>query len=706
MIADLRHRQGEWIQDRYEILGELGSGAFGTVYRCRDSELDTLVAIKELHVLNNPNTPSDERGAALAQFRREAINLSNLRHPHIVSGHYQPHAGTWLICPVCGHAFRGSPHCPEHGAKPVVVRQRHYLVMEYLEGHNLEEAALATGGALPIEAALRYIRHTAEALQLIHGRGWVHRDVKPDNIRLRRSTGAALANDAVLLDFGIATESGAAGDFGTRQQRHTTGGGTMGYAPDSSEERRYPDARSDIHALGMTLYRLLTGLDPQEPGDLVKIRRFRPCDFNTNIPPRLEDLIMRSVQSDPSHRPQTVEEFLREIRMLVEPHAHVHGHTPPQSTLQPAQNLPPGRPFSFDSGEVATNVTQLAKLCDKYPAEAQEYLFNDDFATWMRSIGREDVAVRAGQIRVEYARKRAQGLEAFIQFTGCLPPPSLSVHPKALDFGIVYIGQSRTVDVHLENSGRGHLFGLVNTKYSNLHFPGEFEGNRTTVPVTLDTKGLDRGTYQGDVVVDSSGGEMHIPFHFTVHRKRSWAPALSVILWSLAGMLSGQLLRTLPFLDSNGRGFGWLTPTFDFGEQRMAVSVMFGVAMWGVLMMLTVAEATRRKSCGTLMSGALAAATIAFFAAAAGPQLLVAGDQALRPHMWDLVRNWATGGWMFVGGLLGASYGTLRRWRDVFTTRVSQILVGWLLAIILLYLLLAAAVLPQQSGVVRLLFPT
>lgn len=691
MIADLRHRLDEWIQDRYEIKGELGSGAFGTVYRGLDSELGTLVAIKELHVLDDPQTPGDERTTALAQFRREAINLSNLRHPHIVSGHYQPHSSTWLVCPVCGFAFKGAPVCPDHAAKPIVLRQRHYLVMEYLDGPNLEEATLSQGGALPIEAALRYIRHTAEALQLIHGRGWVHRDVKPDNIRLRQSNAPALTNDAVLLDFGIASESGAAGEFGTRLIRHTSGGGTMGYAPDSSEERRFPDQRSDLHALGMTLYRLLCGLDPQEPRDLVTMRRGRPRDFNSDIPPRLEELVLRSIHAKATERPQTVDEFLLEIRRLVEPHAH-------QSTLSASPSNAPAmvRPLGFDSGEAATNVTQLVKLCDKFPGEAKEYLFNGDFDSWLQAVGREDIAQRATQIRSEYALKRDQGLEAFVQFTGCVPPPQLKIQPQNLEFGIVFMGQTRSVDLLLENTGRGHLFGLVRSKYTGVSFPTEFEGNGVRLPVTVETRGLTRGEYTGEIVVDSSGGEVHVPFSFTVHRKRSWAPAITIVFWALLGMLSGQVLRTVPFIHSSGtRGWQWLSANSSFGtwDERTAISLLFGVSLWSVLMLLIVGEATRRRSCGMFLSGGLAASTLAFFGAAAGPQMLIAGDLALRPYMWELVHNWATGGWMFVGGLLGAGYGTLRRWKDLFTTRVVQIIAGWLVAIFVLYALMSSVVL-------------
>jgi hypothetical protein len=264
------------------------------------------------------------------------------------------------------------------------------------------------------------------------------------------------------------------------------------------------------------------------------------------------------------------------------------------------------------------------------------------------------------------------------------------------------MGQGRTLDVNLENIGRGHLFGLVKTRYSNLDFPASFEGNQVRVPVTLDTRGLDRGTYQGDIVVDSSGGEIHVPFTFTVHRKRSWAPALHVVFWGLSGMISGHLLRSLPFVQGapSRAAWNWLSPGFDWGswDERWAISVVFGVCLWCVLMMLVLAEATRRRSFSVLASGALASTTLGVLAAASGTQLLLAGDLALRPLMSELVHNWAAGGWMFAGTIIGACYGTTRRWRDLFTTRIVQILAGWLLTIFLLYTLMAAAILPARHA--------
>lgn len=686
MPAFLRHSIGEYIEDRYEIRRELGSGAFGTVYLCRDSELGTPVAIKELHVVDEPHSGENERELALAQFRREAVNLSQLRHPHIVSGHYEPQNGTWLICPVCGYAFKGTPRCPEDNAAPIVVRQRHYLVMEYLDGLDLAEAAEDAGGALPIGSALKYVRQTAEALQLIHGRGFVHRDVKPENIRLRAAT-----DDAVLLDFGIATVTGVAGDFSTRAQRHTTGGGTFGYAPPSTQERRYPDARSDIHALGMTLYRLVSGHDPTEEADLLTMRRLAPRELNPAIPAALEDLIERSIAADPDERPQDAREFLDDLLDIINPPKPAV--TPPAPAPQPAPAASHGRPpeFTFRSGDRAHDLKGLVRLIDLYRQEAKEYLYHGDFATWLTQIGRADLAQRAREIVHEYPDRRYQGLEALAQSTGLAEPPSLEVFPDQLDFGTLSPDGRRTIALKLHNTGRGHLFGLLRCSHPGVYFDEAFEGNRHSIPVTVDARALGRGDWDGEIVIDSSAGERRVSFSVQVHSSAGFAASITVLFWAVMGMFCGLALRWLPtFSPDKLSGSDWRNAA-SVTENPPLTMMLFGGAMWGSLLILTIGEALRRKSWGFLLSAGSAALPVAILCGFFAGDLLTAGDMALRPLMIELVRQWAAGGWLVVGGIAGAAYGTLRRLDDVFSRRLLQVLLGWLFFSAIMCLILAAS---------------
>src|SRR5690606_30106589 len=101
--------------------------------------------------------------------------------------------------------------------------------------------------------------------------------------------------------------------------------------------------------------------------------------------------------------------------------------------------------------------------------------------------------------------------------------------------------------------------------------------------------------------------------------------------------------------------------------------------------LFVIGEATRQKSCSFFVSFSAFVTLVAFLCALIGNDLIVALDGLLQPTLEPLTHRWAAGGWMFVGGLLGAIYGTLRRWPDLFTARLSQIVFGWLLTICLLF---------------------
>ncbi len=230
----------------YEILGALGAGGMGEVYRARDTRLDRTVAIK---VLSSALTSNAD---VKARFEREARAISQLQHPHICTLH---DVGRTEIA----------------GGSPASTQEIDYLVMEFLEGETLAERLRK--GALPLEQVLKIGIEIADALDKAHRAGIVHRDLKPGNIMLTKS-------GAKLLDFGlakplsaIAAASGSASapllsaavTLTSPSPAHsplTSAGmivGTIQYMSPEQIEGKDADARSDIFAFGAVLYEMATG---------------------------------------------------------------------------------------------------------------------------------------------------------------------------------------------------------------------------------------------------------------------------------------------------------------------------------------------------------------------------------------------------------------------------------------------------------------
>ncbi len=260
----------------YSLQRELGRGGMGVVYLARDVQLDRDVAIKVLptHLARDPE--------ARDRFMREARMAAGLSHPHIVPIHRVSEVPT-------GH--------PERSEEPRFV----FFVMSYVEGETLSER-LRTRGPLPRAEATRVMREVAWALAYAHGRGIVHRDVKPDNILLEAGTGRAL-----VTDFGIARGSGGRDAVTT-----TDPGKIMGTAHFMSPEQgagEPVDGRSDIYALGVVGYLAVSGRLPFEasklPALLVRqatepaasVMRVAP-----GLPPALGAAIDRCLTRDPAGR--------------------------------------------------------------------------------------------------------------------------------------------------------------------------------------------------------------------------------------------------------------------------------------------------------------------------------------------------------------------------------------------------------------------
>jgi hypothetical protein len=245
---------------RYEILGVIGRGGMGTVYRARHPGLDRVVALKVLA----PRLAADPE--FVARFEREARTLASLSHPNIVAVH-----DTGVEA--------GTP----------------YLVMEFVEGVSLRK--LLAERRLPPEEALGIVPPLCDALEYAHARGVVHRDVKPENILIDTKGRTKIA------DFGLAFIVGV---DATRLTRADISMGTPHYmAPEQVESSRQVDHRADIYSMGVVLYEMLTGELP--------LGRFAPPSEKSKVNRRLDEIVLRALEKEPARRYQQVTEFHRDI---------------------------------------------------------------------------------------------------------------------------------------------------------------------------------------------------------------------------------------------------------------------------------------------------------------------------------------------------------------------------------------------------------
>ena len=261
----------------YEILGPLGEGGMGVVYRARDTRLGRLVAIKVLPSAANTNPDGKRR------FVREAKAASALNHPNIIT-------------------IYGIDHAADVD----------FIAMEYVTGTPLNELIPAAG--LRLAMALRYAVQVADALAAAHAAGIVHRDLKPSNVMV---TDSGLVK---VLDFGIAKltaptpadDSAGANTATALLSSRTEAGtvlGTIAYMSPEQAEGRAVDARSDIFSFGSVLYEMLSGRKAFEGesqiSTLTAILREEPKrigEIVSDLPAELERVILRCHRKDPAKR--------------------------------------------------------------------------------------------------------------------------------------------------------------------------------------------------------------------------------------------------------------------------------------------------------------------------------------------------------------------------------------------------------------------
>lgn len=274
---------GSVVDQRYEIVGTLGAGGMGHVYRARRTMLGDDVALKVMRASFDADEQSDLRH----RFLRESRACAQLRHPHIV---------TILDFNV------------DHAGQP-------YMVMELLSGPSLRDE-LEVNGPMSPETALTILQPIAAALQLAHDRGITHRDLKPANIVAHRYD----SGDRVykVIDFGLVSleeRTDAARLTGSNMFV-----GTLAYAAPEQLTGAPVDARTDVYALGVIAYEMVTGRRPFDAqAGLTLVHQTLTADpsaaraHRPDLSPAVEAVVMKAIEKDPAARWSSVTQFVRAL---------------------------------------------------------------------------------------------------------------------------------------------------------------------------------------------------------------------------------------------------------------------------------------------------------------------------------------------------------------------------------------------------------
>src|SRR5579872_4124746 len=291
----------------YEVIGILGAGGMGKVYKVRNTISDRVEAMKVL-------LPDLAGAPELAdRFLREIKVQASLEHPNIAALH-------------------------------TAVRQDNQLLMlmEFVDGVTLEQKL--KDGPLPVSLAVDAIRQVLAALEFAHGRGVVHRDIKPANMMLTPE------GVVKLMDFGIAKASG--------DHKLTMTGTTMGslyyMSPEQIQGAATLDSRADLYSVGVSLYELVTGKRPFDGDSQFAIMSAHlqkvpvpPMQLDPKLPQALNDAILMSVMKDPNARFQTASAFRNALANVAPAPAAVPAAAPapPQDfhLIQPTEAIPPHR---------------------------------------------------------------------------------------------------------------------------------------------------------------------------------------------------------------------------------------------------------------------------------------------------------------------------------------------------------------------------
>jgi tRNA A-37 threonylcarbamoyl transferase component Bud32/Tfp pilus assembly protein PilF len=273
----------KWLQNRYEIKSQIGKGAMGCVYKAYDHRLKRTIVLKEIRM--DIGLEPAEYDKLKERFEREALSAARLNHTNIVT-----------VFDII-----------EDGNKV-------YIAMEYIDGVNLL-ARLRETKVIPPRDAVEIAAQACQALDFAHKAKIIHRDIKPSNIMLLETGGM---RQIKIVDFGVAKMS----DSSTLTQAGSSLG-TPSYMSPEQIEGKPIDGRSDIFSLGVVFYEMITGERPFKGENLasiiVKIIQAQPrkvSELKKDLPPELENIILKMLEKDPEKRYQTGQDVLEALRKV------------------------------------------------------------------------------------------------------------------------------------------------------------------------------------------------------------------------------------------------------------------------------------------------------------------------------------------------------------------------------------------------------
>ena len=310
---------GTYLQGRYEILEKIGSGGMSVVYKAKCHTLNRLVAIKVL----KEEFASDEN--FVSKFKMEAQAAARLSHPNIVNVY-----------------------------DVVDEENLHYIVMELIEGITLK-SYIENKELLDSKEAIGIAIQVAQGIAAAHEQHIIHRDIKPQNMIISKDGKVKVA------DFGIARA------VSSQTVNSSAAVGSVHYISPEQARGGYCDERSDIYSFGITLYEMVTGRVPFEGDNTVAVALAHledpvvpPGDYNPQVYPGLEDIILKCTKKKPDRRYGSMEEVIHDLRrVLMDPECDIYQNEEIEEGGDPYQT----RPISKD---------ELSQIRDHHRRKSRE----------------------------------------------------------------------------------------------------------------------------------------------------------------------------------------------------------------------------------------------------------------------------------------------------------------------------------------------